>query len=104
MRRSFRKGEARESYSKSPFHVRPDEEMAEEFLRAGVGAMILAWDAETTTGLPSTTNDYVASIRDRFPGAVIGAWASADPWRGEEAVRGLGRAGRTLPLAGGEVA
>jgi len=92
--------EALESYYKSPFHVRTDEEMAEEFLRAGVGAMILAWDAETTTGLPSTTNDYVASIRDRFPGAVIGAWASVDPWKGEEAVRELDRAVRTLRLAG----
>ena len=83
--------EALEAYYKVPFHVRTEEEMAGEFLRAGVGAMILAWDAETTTGLPATTNDYVASVRDRFPGAVIGAWASVDPWKGEEAVRELDR-------------
>src|SRR4030066_2133493 len=95
--------EALESYYKSPFHVRTDEEMAEEFLRAGGGGVILAWDAETTTRLPATTNDYVASLRDRFPGAVIGAWASVDPWKGEEAVRELDRAVRTLRLAGGSV-
>ena len=37
--------EALEEYYKTPFRVRTDEEMAEEFLEAGVGAMILAWDA-----------------------------------------------------------
>src|SRR3989337_268020 len=68
--------EALESYHKSPFHVRTDEEMAEEFLRAGVGAMILAWDAEATNGPPSTPNAYVASIRDRFPAGVIRACGS----------------------------
>ncbi|HEU5361055.1 MAG TPA: hypothetical protein VFU42_07865, partial [Candidatus Deferrimicrobiaceae bacterium] len=92
--------EALESYYRTPFRIRTDEEMAGEFLRAGVGAMILAWDAETTTRLPATANDYVASIRDRFPGAVIGAWASVDPWKGEEAVRELDRAVRNLRLAG----
>ena len=92
--------EALESYYKTPFRVRTDEEMAGEFLQAGVGAMILAWDAETTTRLPATTNEYVASVRDRFPGAIIGAWASVDPWKGEGAVRELDHAVRDLGLAG----
>src|SRR3989304_8222359 len=56
--------EALEAYYKVPFHVRTEEEMAGEFPRAGGGAMILAWDAESTTGLPSTRTDYAAAVRD----------------------------------------
>ncbi len=92
--------EALEAYYKTPFRVRSDDEMVGEFRRAGVGAMVLAWDAETATGLPATTNDYVASLRDRYPDVVLGAFASVDPWKGEEAVREVSRAVRTLGLAG----
>ena len=92
--------EALEAYYKTPFRVRTDEEMAEEFRRAEIGAMIIAWDAESTTKLPATTNDYTASLRDRFPEAILGAWASVDPWKGEEAVRELERAVRGLNMVG----
>ncbi|MBI5576165.1 MAG: amidohydrolase [Deltaproteobacteria bacterium] len=92
--------EALEAYYKTPFRVRKDEEMADEFRRADVGAMVIAWDAETSTKLPVTTNDYTASLRDRFPDAIVGAWASVDPWKGEDAVRELTRAVRDLNMVG----
>lgn len=92
--------EALEAYYKTPFRVRTDDEMAEEFRGAGVGVMIIAWDAESTTKLPATTNDYVVSLRARFPDAIVGSWASVDPWKGEDAVRELDRAVRSLGMAG----
>ncbi len=92
--------EALEGYYKTPFRVRTDEEMVEDFRRADVGAMLIAWDAETTTHLPPTTNDYVASLRTRFPDAIPGAWACVDPWKGEAAAAEITRAVRDLGMTG----
>lgn len=75
------------------------EVMAGHYRRLDVTAVLLAWDAETHTGLPPVTNDYVASIVKRFPETFIG-FASVDPWKGKIAIAELERAVKTLGLRG----
>ncbi|MHC1565459.1 MAG: amidohydrolase family protein [Candidatus Syntropharchaeales archaeon] len=76
------------------------EDMIEEYDRAGIAkAVLVAWDAETATGLPKTSNEYIAGIVDRFPDRFIG-FASVDPWKGEVALKDLEVAVRDLGLRG----
>jgi predicted TIM-barrel fold metal-dependent hydrolase len=77
-----------------------DEEMAEDFIKAGVKGILVGWDAESNTGEPAMSNDYVASMVKRFPEAFIGAYASVDPWKGEWAVAEAERCITELGLMG----
>jgi hypothetical protein len=79
--------------------VRTIDQMADEFRADGVLAVLLAWDAETATGLPPTTNEYVAECVARHPDAFLG-FASVDPWKGKAALRDLRRAVTELGLRG----
>jgi predicted TIM-barrel fold metal-dependent hydrolase len=63
-----------------------DEDMAKDFIKAGVKGILVGWDAETNTGETAMSNDYVASMVERFPEAFIGAYGSVDPWKGKLAV------------------
>jgi uncharacterized protein len=74
-------------------------EMAGVFRAADVLGVLFAWDAETNTGLPPVTNDFVARCAREFPDAFIG-FASVDPLKGEAAVVELERAVRMLGLHG----
>jgi len=75
------------------------EEMARIYQDADMMAVLLAWDAETHTGLPPVTNDYVAGVVKRYPNTFIG-FASVDPWKGQIAIRELERAVKELGLRG----
>lgn len=75
------------------------EEMAAYYRRLDMMGVLLAWDAETHTGLPPVTNDYVAGIVKKYPDVFIG-FASVDPWKGRLAVRELERAVKELGLRG----
>ena len=68
--RSTRKfAEAMKTYYKTEQKVRTDEEMAQDFITAGVKGCIIAWDAEAGTGEPRTPNDYIAEQIRKFPQA-----------------------------------
>jgi predicted TIM-barrel fold metal-dependent hydrolase len=84
---------------RDPIEPRPIEAMVEEYRSLDLRAVISAWDAETTTGLPATTNDEIARIVERFPEMFVG-WAHVDPWKGKLAVRELRRAIKVLGLRG----
>ena len=84
---------------RDPIEPRPLEVMVEEYRALDLKAIISAWDAETTTGLPAVTNDAVARIVERFPDMFVG-WAHVDPWKGDAAVRELRRAVQALGLRG----
>ena len=84
---------------RDPVEPRPIEEMVEEYRKLNLKAIISAWDAETTTGLPPTTNDEVAEIVKRYPDMFVG-WAHVDPWKGKLAVKELRRAVKELGLRG----
>ncbi|MEY7851729.1 amidohydrolase family protein [Natrarchaeobius sp. A-rgal3] len=66
------------------------ENMIEEYHAAGVGtAVLLGWDAETNTGNPPVSNDYVAEVRDTYDDFFVG-FGSVDPLKDdcvEEAIR-----------------
>lgn len=91
--------EATERWFDVEIAERTVEEMAEEFRADDVLAVLLAWDAETATGLPPVPNDFVASCVERHPDAFVG-FASVDPWKGEAAVEELHRAVGDLGLRG----
>jgi hypothetical protein len=75
------------------------DEMAAVFRDADVFGVLLAWDAETNTGLPPVTNDFVARCVRDHPDAFCG-FASVDPLKGDAAVTELERAVRMLGLRG----
>ena len=91
--------EATERYFRTEIPVRSVDEMAEEFRSDDVMAVLLGWDAETASGLPPVTNDYIASCVERHPDVFLG-FASVDPWKGPAAVEELTRAVRGLGLRG----
>lgn len=88
-----------EAYFRTELPRRSVDEMAEEFRRADVLGVLLAWDAETHTGLPPVTNDFVAECVRAHPDTFLG-FASVDPWKGDAAVAELERAVRELGLVG----
>lgn len=74
------------------------DEMAEVFRAADVLGVLLAWDAETHTGNPPVSNDFVASCVAAHPDAFLG-FASVDPHKTDATVE-LERAVRFLGLRG----
>ncbi len=64
------------------------EGMAELYRRLDVMAVVYAWDAETATGLPRVSNDYVAQLVRDFPDVFLG-FACVDPWKGVMAIKEL---------------
>jgi predicted TIM-barrel fold metal-dependent hydrolase len=75
------------------------EEMADVFRTAGILGVLFAWDAETNTGLPAVSNDFVWRCAREHADAFIG-FASVDPLKGEAAIVELERAVRMLGLRG----
>ncbi len=75
------------------------DEVAKHYEKLDIVGVLLAWDAETATGLPPLTNDEIAGIVAEFPERFIG-FASVDPWKGKRAVAEIERAVRELGLKG----
>lgn len=80
--------------------AKTDEEMAKDFVDAGVKGIVVGWDTTSNTGQPPMTNDYVASMVKRFPDAFIGGYGCVDPWRGRWAVDEAERCVKELGLMG----
>jgi len=75
------------------------ESMIEEYRAVGIGtAVLLGWDAETNTGNPPVTNDYVAEVRDEYDDFFVG-FASVDPLK-DDCVEEAERAVEDLDLSG----
>jgi len=91
--------EAVERHFRTTIPVRSVEEMAGEFRSERVMAVLLAWDAESGTGLPPVTNDFVAGCVAAHPDVFLG-FASVDPHKGRAAVAELRRAVVELGLRG----
>ncbi|HEX9968978.1 MAG TPA: amidohydrolase family protein, partial [Acidimicrobiales bacterium] len=91
--------EATERHFRVTIPQRTVDEMADEFRADDVLAVLLAWDAETATGLPAVTNDFVADCVRRHPDAFTG-FASVDPWKGKLAIDEARRAVEDLGLKG----
>lgn len=75
------------------------EEMISEYHEAGIRrTILLGWDAETNTGNPPVSNDYVAEVRDEYSDFFIG-FASVDPLK-DDCVKEAERAIEDLDLSG----
>jgi hypothetical protein len=92
--------EALEKYWKQGMPVKTEEEMIRDFVDADVKVLLVAFDGETATGLPKTSNDYVAGLVKKYPDIIIGGWGSVDPWKGELAIQEARRAIKELGLIG----
>jgi predicted TIM-barrel fold metal-dependent hydrolase len=91
--------EATEAYFRTSIPVRTVDEMAEEFRSQDVLAVLFAWDAETRTGLPAVTNDFIADCVGRHPDAFLG-FGCVDPWKGKLAIAEARRAVEQLGVKG----
>lgn len=80
--------------------AKSDEQMAQEFIDAGVIGMLVGWDTETNTGIEPMSNDYVASMAERFPDAFIAGFACVDPWKGKAAINEAERCIKDLGMRG----
>ena len=70
------------------------------FRDANVEAVLVAFDIETVVDAPPCSNDYVATLRDRYPDTIVQAWGAVDPHKGDEALREAERAIKELHLLG----
>ena len=91
---------AMEAYYRTKVVMKTDEEMAQDFIKLDIRAILLPIDCETNTGWPFAGNDYAASMVKRFPQAFIGSFAGIDPWKGEKALQELDRAVKQLGMIG----
>ena len=90
---------ATERHFRTTIDVRSVDELAAEFEADDVLAVLLAWEAETATGVPPLTNDAVADMVARHPSRFVG-FASVDPLKGDGAVAELQRAVSSLGMRG----
>src|SRR6266446_9632300 len=64
-----------------------EEAVVQEFTDAGIEAVLVALDLETTIGTPPCSNDFVSAMQKRHPDRIIHSWAAVDPFKGETAIR-----------------
>lgn len=92
--------EALAKYWNRPWTAKSEPEVIEEFKKAKVEAVLVAFDIETVTGAPPCSNEYVAAMRDRNRGVIRQAWGAVDPFKGERAVEEARRAIRDFGMLG----
>jgi predicted TIM-barrel fold metal-dependent hydrolase len=80
--------EAAEKYFRSTVARKTVQELADEYRKLDILALLLAWDAETATHRPRLSNEFVAEAVSAHPDAFVG-FGSVDPLKGEAAVRGV---------------
>ncbi len=80
--------------------AKTEEAVVQDFTDAGVEAVLVALDLETTAGTPPCSNDFVAGMQKRHPERVIQSWAAVDPFKGERAIEEARHAMRDLHMLG----
>jgi predicted TIM-barrel fold metal-dependent hydrolase len=88
-----------EKFFRTTVSIREMDEVARMYEELDIIGVLLAWDAETATGLPPLTNDEVADIVKTYPGRFIG-FASVDPWKGAWAIHEMERSISELGMSG----
>jgi predicted TIM-barrel fold metal-dependent hydrolase len=87
-------------YWNRPWTAKSEEQVVDEFKNAGVEAILVALDLETTVGTPPCSNDFVSAMQKRHPERMIQAWAAVDPFKGEAAIAEAKHAIRELGMLG----
>ena len=67
--------------------AKEEDEVIQEFTDAGVEAVLVALDLETTIATPPCSNEYVEAMWKRHPDRIIQAWGAVDPFKGEIAIQ-----------------
>ena len=80
--------------------AKTEDEVIREFADAGVEALLVALDLETTIQTPPVTNEYVHAMWKRHPTRVIQVWGALEPAKGEIAMAQAKKAVRELGLIG----
>jgi len=80
--------EAAEKFFRSTVARNTVEGLAREYVDLDLVGVLLAWDAETATGRPRLTNEFVAQAVKEYPDAFLG-FGSVDPRKGARAVEEL---------------
>jgi predicted TIM-barrel fold metal-dependent hydrolase len=88
------------TYWNRPWTPKSEDEVIQEFADAGVEAVLVALDLETTVGTPPCSNDFVAAMQKRHPERVLQCWAAVDPFKEEAALREAKRAIQELGMLG----
>jgi predicted TIM-barrel fold metal-dependent hydrolase len=86
-------------YWKREWVGKPEDQVVKEFTDAGVEAVLVALDLETTIGTPPVTNDYVHAMWKRHPGRIIQAWGAVEPAK-PDALQQVRHAVKDLGLIG----
>lgn len=79
--------------------LEPVEETVQQYEDAGItDAVLFAWDAETHTGNPRVSNEWVAEVCDEYD--LFSGFASVDPHKGKVACQEAREAIKDLELDG----
>ncbi len=73
---------ATEAYFRASVPRKTIEDVAAEYAERDILGVVLDWDDETVTGRGWMGNEWLASLSERFPGALMG-FGSVDPWKPE---------------------
>ncbi len=92
--------EALAKYWNRSWTAKTEAEVIEDFRKAKVEPLLVAFDIETVAGTPPCSNDYVAKMRDAHPGVILQAWAAVDPFKGACAIDEAKRAIKELRMFG----
>ncbi|TAK80710.1 MAG: amidohydrolase [Betaproteobacteria bacterium] len=71
--------EALAKYWKHSWSSKPEEDVIKDFTDAGVEAVMVALDLETTIKTPPVTNEYVHAMWKRHPKRIIQCWGALEP-------------------------
>jgi predicted TIM-barrel fold metal-dependent hydrolase len=78
--------EALAKYWNRSWTWKQEDEVVKEFADAGVEAVLVALDLETTAKTPPCSNDYVKAMQSRHRERIIHSWGAVDPLKGEAAI------------------
>ena len=73
-----------------------EEDVLKDFTTAGVEAVLVALDLETTIATPPVSNESVHAMWKRHPKRIIQAWGAVEPAKGEIAIRQVQKAVKEL--------
>jgi predicted TIM-barrel fold metal-dependent hydrolase len=92
--------EALAKYWNRQWTWKSEDEVVQEFTDAGIEAVLVALDLETTIHTQPCSNDYVKAMQDRHPERIIQSWGAVDPFKGKEAIRDARHAITDLGMLG----
>lgn len=92
--------EALAKYWNRSWASKSEEDVLKDFTSAGVEAVLVALDLETTIATPPVTNESVHAMWKRHPKRIIQAWGAVEPAKGEIAIRQARKAVKELGFIG----